>query len=132
MRNRIETNDDKGGASIFREVPRGLSKDNYTSVCGVDDVLRMPTIKHTGGFEAKPVPERTRKPLPMVFITRASSQEMGSRACGRLAAALSTRGHHLLILEQKEKSRKKIEPPALGQTLFYDSVTELKDQFASG
>jgi spore maturation protein CgeB len=129
MRNRIETNDDKAGGAFFSTKPRGLTNDSHTSIHPSDD-LRIPILKHTGGLESKFVPDRTSTPLKVVFITRVDpSQGIGSSACRRLADALSARGHHLLVLEQREK-KKKLEPPALGQTLFYDSVKELKDQFA--
>jgi spore maturation protein CgeB len=131
MRNRIETNDDKQGASFSRTAPRGLTKDSQTSTHHCDELPRTPTIKHTGGLESKSVSERTSTPLKIVFITRVdSSQELGATACRRLAGALSARGHNLLILEPKDKSKRKLEPPALGHTLFYDSVEELKDRFA--
>ena len=130
MRNRIETNDDKGGASFFREAPRALTKENHASIQSTEDLLRTPIAKRTGGPDTKIVTERTATPLTIVFITQVSSSEMGAKVCLRLAGALSTRGHHLLILEQNEK-KKKLEPPALGQTLPYDSVKDLKDRFAT-
>jgi spore maturation protein CgeB len=131
MRNRIETNNDKAGGAFFSAAPRGLTNDSNTSIHHSADLLQTPTSKHTGVLESKFVPERTTTPLKVVFITRVdSSQEMGAIACRRLAGALSARGHHLLILEHKDKLKRKLEPPASGQTLFYDSVSELKDQFA--
>lgn len=131
MRNRIDTNYDKREASFFRAAPRPLAKDNHTPLPRENDLLQTPSIKHTGGLVPKVVSDRTATPLKVVFITRVdSSQEMGAIACRRLAGALFTRGHQLLILEFKQRSKNKNEPPALSQTLFYDSVRQLKDQFA--
>jgi spore maturation protein CgeB len=134
MRNRIQTNDEKGGASFLAEKPRDLLKDNRIApVGGSDDLVRAPAIKPPAGIEAKIVPERTSTPLKMVFIVRldSSSQEISASPVGRLAEALIARGHRLLILEHKQQFKKKLEPPPLGQLLFYASVRELKDRFTA-
>jgi spore maturation protein CgeB len=132
MRNRIETNDDKRAASFFKAASPGVQKVNHAHIRDADVPLRTCVIPQSGGSEAKVFHERAARRLQMVFITRVdSSQEIGSNASSRLAGAIASRGHHLLILEQKEKSKKKLEPPAFGETHFYDSAKDLKDRFAA-
>jgi spore maturation protein CgeB len=134
MRTRIQTNDEKGGASFLTETPPGRLKNNtITPVRDSDDPLQAPIIKPPAGIESKIVRERTGTPLKMVFIARldSSSQETGPSPLGRLAEALIARGHRLLILEHKQQFKKKLEPPPLGQLLFYTSVRELKDRFTA-
>jgi spore maturation protein CgeB len=130
MRNRIETNDDKRATSFFRATPRSLLADTNTPIADASALARPAVIKQTGAVDTEVLCERTDTPLKMVFITRVdSSQETRSNPCRRLAEALSARGHDLLLLERKEKSKKRLKPPAFGQTVLYDSVRELKDQF---
>jgi glycosyltransferase involved in cell wall biosynthesis len=125
MRNRIETNDDKRATSFFRATPRSLLADN--NISDASALVRPAVIKQTGGVDTKVLCERTDTPLKIVFITQIdSSQPTASSVCRKLAEALSARGHHLLILERNGKSNAKHQP---GQTQFYDSVKELKDQF---
>jgi hypothetical protein len=132
MRNRIETNDDKRGTSFFRATSRSLLADTNTPISDASALARPTVIKQTGGVDTKVLCERTDTPLKIVFITQIDrSQPAASSVCRKLADALSARGHHLLILERNGKSKAKHEPPAPGQTQFYDSVKELKGQFGS-
>lgn len=134
MRNRIENNDVKGGASFLSAEPaRAYTDSAITFLREGNDPLRAPNIKQGGAAEQKVRPERTTTPLKIVFIARldATSQGTGASACCHLAAALTDRGHRLLILEFKQKSNRKPEPPAFGQTVFYESLRELKDRFTA-
>jgi spore maturation protein CgeB len=130
----MEINDEQGGTSFLTGAPGSWFKENrIASFRDGDDLIGAPTIKQGGGIEAKAVQERTGTPLKMVFLARldSASQESRASALRRLFKALIARGHRLLILEHKPKLKKKLEPPALGQTLFYDSLKELKDRFAA-
>jgi spore maturation protein CgeB len=132
MRNRIETNDAKGRASFLTAAPRELYEDRtIPPVHERDDLIRTPILKQGGGVAAKAVQERTATPLKMVLLARldSSAEETGASACCRLAHALTARGHRLLILEHNERSKKKLDPPLFGQTVFYNSLKELKDRF---
>lgn len=129
MRNRIETNDDKRGTSFFSATPRSLVADN--NISDASALVRPTVTKQPGGVDTKVICERTDTPLKIVFITQIdSSRPAASSVCRKLADALSARGHHLIILERNGKSKAKHQPPAPGQTQFYDSVKELKDQFS--
>jgi spore maturation protein CgeB len=132
MRNRIETNDEKAAAPFFKADPARLNSDSAIAPLRNDDFIRTPIIRQDGAIEAKAPPrERTATPLKMVFIVRVDSptHETGSNACRQLTEALTARGHRLLILERNQKVKPKLGPPALGQTVFYDSLKELKERF---
>jgi spore maturation protein CgeB len=131
MRNRIEINDVKGSASFINSTPARLSRDSTIASRREDELSRTPIIKSAGGVELKIPLERTATPLKIVFIVRLDSTtyQTGATACRRLAEALTARGHRLLILERNQKIKTKLEPPAFGQTVFYDSLKELKERF---
>jgi spore maturation protein CgeB len=131
MRNRIEINDVKRGATFLSAALATPDSGGTTALLrNENDPLRAPIINRGGGTEQKQRPERTSTPLKIVFIARLDStlQDAGASACRQLAAALTDRGHRLLILEH-QKSKRKLEPPAFGQTVFYESLKELKDRF---
>jgi spore maturation protein CgeB len=132
MRNRIEINDAKEGASFLTAAPRELQEDRtIISVPASDVLIPTPILKHGGAIAAKVIPERTATPLKMVLVTRldSSPHETASTAGHRLAQALVARGHRLLILEHSPRPKKKLDPPLFGQTLFYNSLKNLKDRF---
>jgi spore maturation protein CgeB len=131
MRNRIEAKHDIAGEPSFaRPTPRELLKaDRIPSLGHSDAPVRTVVDQKAGGIKAKVIQERTATPLKIVFITRldSTSEEIGASACRRLSKSLTARGHRLLMLERGQKP--KHEPPTGGQTVFYDSVKDLKDRF---
>jgi spore maturation protein CgeB len=128
MRNRTEINFENGEPSFVR-APREFSKTSGIAQARDSNNL-FPTAfdEQTGGIKSTPVQERTDTPLKIVFIARiaAQSHEKTASACRRLTAALSARGHRLLILDREQK--RKYEPPICGRTVFYRSVKELKER----
>lgn len=133
MRNRIEINDLKGTATFLSAEPAGPCSDNTALLRDGYDPLQAPIIKQGGTTEQKVRPERSPTPLKVVFIARldCTLHDPRASACRQLAAALTDRGHRLLILEHNQKFKRKLEPRAFGQTMFYESLKELKDRFTA-
>jgi len=132
MRDRIEIKHESEAEPIFPEIGSRARLERRRTPRDGEDQSRAAIHKQIGGIPNKVLHERTGAPLKIVFIARlhTSSQEKAVGACRRLAEALSTRGHRLLILECHPHSVKQDEPPGPGQIVFYESVKELKERFA--
>jgi spore maturation protein CgeB len=131
MRNKIEIKHNGREQSSFIEPTSSeFLKPGRAIPASIVDAARTPGVAEPARFEPKAFQERTSNPLKIVFIARIEPQcsDKSVSACRRLAAALTGRGHRLLILERNGK--RKHEPPLLAQTVFYDSVKDLKERFA--
>jgi spore maturation protein CgeB len=130
---RTDFKHDIATAPIFaRATPARFLRD-FKGTATIDRENEARTIPgdKAGGIKPKIIPERTSNPLKIVFIARTETSlpERSASACGKIARALTGRGHRLLILERGQKQKQ--ESPMPSQTVFYSSVKELKDRFAS-
>jgi spore maturation protein CgeB len=133
MKTRIENKNAPRAESTFNRITSpGHFKSSRVSLA--DESARLPAkgaVEHAGRIKNEIVPERTGPPLKMVLFAEAdsSSQDRDSSAWRALIKALCARGHRLLILERKPKQRQIYKPATCAQSLFYNSVKELKERF---